>query len=91
MTDKKDEIETGEIKIEPTDDAETNKVLKTVGKGAKWGMIVGFVIAQIFINTHSPLGFYTGNMGLVFLTCIGLGTGIGALFAWLSTMMRDDE
>ena len=72
-------------------ETEREKTLAVVRKGAKWGMIVGFVIAQIFINTHSPLGFYTGNMGLVYLTCIGLGTGIGALFAWLSTITRDDE
>jgi hypothetical protein len=70
---------------------EQEKPTSVVGKGAKWGMIVGFVIAQIFISTHSPLGFYTGNMGLVYLTCIGLATGIGALFAWLSTMRGDDE
>jgi hypothetical protein len=54
-------------------------------------MIAGFVFAQIIISTNSPLGFYTGNMGLVYLTCIGGGTAIGALFAWLYTMMPDEE
>ena len=72
-------------------ETERDKTFAVVRKGAKWGMIVGFVIAQIFISTHSPLGFYTGNMGLVYLTCIGLGTGVGALFAWLATMTPDYE
>jgi hypothetical protein len=62
-----------------------------VAKGAKWGAIVGLVIAQIFIHQNSPLGFYTGNMWLVFATCIGLGTAIGAGFAWLNTQVIDDD
>jgi hypothetical protein len=70
---------------------------KAVRKGAKWGMIVGFVIAQIFISfgsINTPFGsIYTGNMLLVFAFWIGLGSALGAGIGWLSTQKigEDDD
>lgn len=52
-------------------------------KGAKWGAVVGFVIGSLYMGENSPLGFYTGSVGLVFVTCIGIGTAIGAGLVWL--------
>ena len=91
MDEKNDEQES---KLAKQGESERNggqDVLSRVRKGAKWGMIVGFVFAQTIISSNSPLGFYLGNMGLVYLTCIGGGTAIGALFSWLYTMMPDEE
>ena len=93
MNEKKDDNVDDEIKIEPTDNDETNNLLRTLGKGAKWGALIGFVIAAIYIkmNTLPALGFYLGNDLLVNFVCIGLGAGIGALCAWLSTIMPDER
>jgi hypothetical protein len=64
-----------------------------IAKGAKWGAVAGFVVAQLYIANNSPIGFYIGppDMLVVFAVCIGLGTAIGAGFAWLNTWARDDD
>lgn len=64
-----------------------------IAKGAKWSALAGFVLAQLYIGSNSPLGFYIGepNMLVVFAFFIGLGVAIGAGFAWLSTWARDDD
>jgi hypothetical protein len=69
---------------------------KAVKKGAKWGMIGGYVIAQLIISSKSietPFGsIYNGNMFAVFATWIGLGVAIGAGIGWLSTQkIGEDE
>ena len=59
----------------------------TTRKGFKWGWkagtVAGLVLAQHYIATHSPLGFYTGSIALVFELfvplCAALGAGIGGL------------
>lgn len=51
-------------------------------KGAKWGSVGGLVLAQLYLSQNSPLGFYTGNLALVFLFCIGLGVAFGAALGW---------
>lgn len=54
-------------------------------QGAKWGSIAGFTIANLFLASNSPLGFYTGSTMLVFGVCIGggllAGLTIGSLLA----------
>ncbi len=64
-----------------------------IAKAAKWGALVGFIVAQLVIRRNSPLGFYGGetNMLLVFAICIGLGTAIGAGFAWLSLQSSEED
>ena len=69
---------------------------KAVKKGAKWGMIGGYGIAQLIIWSKSiptPFGsIYGGNMFGVFALWIGLGVAIGAGIGWLSTKdIGDDE
>jgi len=58
---------------------------------ATWGAVAGLVVAQVFIRRNSPLGFYTGNMLLVFAVCIGLGTVAGAGIGWAMSQPSDDE
>ena len=62
-----------------------------IAKGAKWGALAGFVLAQLFIRHNSPLGFYGGNMLGVFAFFIGLGTAIGAGIGWLSKQPSGDD
>ena len=50
--------------------------------GAKRGAVAGLALAQIYLSRHSPLGFYTGSIPLVFLVTIGPGTAIGAAIGW---------
>jgi hypothetical protein len=75
------------------DDDETETLLKIVFKGAKWGFVAGFLVATVYIQIHTPssLGFYTGDVGLVFFACMGPGAAIGALFAWLGTLISGDR
>ena len=59
----------------------------TTFKEVKWGWrtggIVGIFLAQSYIASNSPLGFYTGSIALVFElfapACAVLGGGIGLL------------
>jgi hypothetical protein len=60
-------------------------------RGAKWGMIVGFVIASYHISSNSPLGFYTGSVALVFGFCIGGGILAGLCIGWLVSRMPTEE
>jgi hypothetical protein len=64
-----------------------------IAKGAKWGALAGFIVAQLYISSNSPIGFYIGSpdMLVVFAGCIGLGAAIGAGFGWLSMQSSDDE
>jgi hypothetical protein len=70
---------------------------KAVWKGAKWGMVAGFFVAQIFIwsgSIDTPFGsIYTGNLFLMFAFWIGLGAALGAGVAWLNTRKigEDDD
>lgn len=75
---------TGEPKIDPAPDRpEDSPTSNAVAKGAKWGAIVGLIIAQCYMDQHSPLGFYGGNVAAVFAVCIGFCTLIGAGIGWL--------
>jgi hypothetical protein len=58
---------------------------------ATWGAVAGFVVAKVFIRQNSPLGFYGGNMLLVFAVCIGLATAAGAGIGWAMSQASDDE
>lgn len=60
----------------------------TTRKQFKWGWragtVVGIGLGQNYIATHSPLGFYTGSIALVFELYVPLfavlGAGIGRAF-----------
>jgi hypothetical protein len=60
----------------------------TTRKEFKWGWkagtVAGLGLGQNYIATHSPLGFYTGSITLVFESfvplCAALGAGVGWLF-----------
>jgi len=77
----------GEPIIDPAPDrapdTRDSPASSAMAKGAKWGALVGFVIAQWYMGQHSPLGFYGGNVVGVFAVCIGICTLIGAGFGWL--------
>ena len=75
----------------PTEEPAKRGPSSPLAKGAKWGGVAGLVVAQLYLRINSPLGFYTGNMLLVFAVCIGLGTAIGVGIAWLSAQPSDDE
>jgi hypothetical protein len=91
----------GEPIIDPAPDTppewEDSPTGKAVLKGAKWGMVVGFGVAQLVIWSKSiptPVGsIYGGNMFGVFALWIGLGVAIGAGIGWLSTkdLGEDDD
>jgi hypothetical protein len=92
----RDEIEEEDAKVseanyrpDPVDDDETENLLKTIFKGAKWGFVAGMVVAMVYIQIRTPssLGFYPGDVGVVLFVCAGSGAAIGALFAWLGTMI----
>jgi len=63
---------------------------KEVTWGWRTGGIVGLFLAQSYIASNSPLGFYTGSIALVFEliapACAAVGGGIGLLLR----IMRDD-
>ena len=79
--------------VEEVEEDESEKTLKIVFKGAKWGFYAGFVAAMIYIQMRTPtsLGFYPGDIGLVFLAFLGPGTAIGALYAWLGTLISGQK
>ena len=79
-------------KLDPKpEETEREKGFDVVCNGAKWGLLAGFALAQIIISGNSPLGFYLGDLGLLFLETMGPGAAIGALFGWASLHMRNDE
>jgi hypothetical protein len=65
--------------------------MSPIKRCATWGAVAGFVVAQVFIRRNSPLGFYGGNMLLVFAVCIGLGAAAGAGIGWAMSQTSDDE
>ena|SRR5579872_597399 len=79
---------TGEPIIDPAPDRapdmEDSAPSSGLAKGAKWGAIVGFAIAQWYMGQNSPLGFYGGNVLAVFAVCLGICTSVGAAIGWLA-------
>ena len=77
----------------PVDGGEPEKFSKIVSKGAKWGFATGFLVAMVYIQRHKPssLGFYPGDIGLVFAACLPSGAAIGALIGWLSALFWCDK
>jgi len=62
-------------------------------KEVKWGWrtggIAGLFLAQHYIAEHSPLGFYTGSVALVFETFGPLFAAIGGVIGLLLKVMGD--
>jgi hypothetical protein len=96
----RDEIEEEFVKVSeanyrpaPVEDDATENLLKIVFKGAKWGFAAGFAVASVHIqmNTPASLGFYPGDVGVVFFACMGPGAAIGALLAWLGTLISGNR
>lgn len=55
---------------------------KAAWTGAKTGMVLGLAFGQSVIASNSPLGFYTGNVGLVLGGWILAGAAAGAVIGW---------
>jgi hypothetical protein len=62
---------------------------RAVNWGWKAGTVAGIFLGQYYIQTHSPLGFYTGSIVLVFVLIVPLCAGLGAGIGWLSTNKID--
>jgi len=56
---------------------------RAVKWGWKVGTVAGIFLGQYYIQTHSPLGFYTGSIVLVFELAVPLCAGLGAGIGWL--------
>ncbi len=52
-------------------------------RAATWGAVAGLVLALLLIRRHPHLHMHGGEVGLIFVVCIGLGAAVGAVFAWL--------
>lgn len=80
---------------EPEPDPPDTPTWRAIKKGAKWGSIAGFVVAQLAMSSSSiqtPFGpIYGGNVFLLFAICAGIGTAAGAGFGWASTLIDDSD
>jgi hypothetical protein len=91
----------GEPIIDPAPDRPPpepdSPTFKAVKKGAKWGSLAGLVIGQLYLSHNSintPVGtIYTGNVALVLIGWVALGTAIGTGIGWLSVQKigEDDD
>jgi ABC-type branched-subunit amino acid transport system permease subunit len=67
----------------PVDDRKVDAMIT----GAKYGAIVGLMIAQVYMSFHSAVGYHIGSdMVLVFLVSAGLCALIGAAVGWLNVI-----
>lgn len=86
-----DESITDNSKPDPPD----TPTWRAVKKGAKWGSVAGFIVANLIISSRSidtPFGpIYGENMFPVFAIWIGLGTALGAGIGWASVQGSDDS
>jgi hypothetical protein len=58
--------------------------------GWKAGTVVGLGLAQSYIATNSPLGFYTGSIALVFELFVPFFAALGGGIGWLVISQADD-
>ena len=59
-------------------------------KGAKYGMILGLMIASVYWSYQSALGYIIGaDMILVFLASAALCALLGAAVGWLNVIPRE--
>jgi hypothetical protein len=81
----------GEPIIDPAPDKpptwERTTAAKALFRGGNWGMAAGLAVATLYTSSHSPLGFYTGNLILVLACGCGLGYALGAFAGWLSAKL----
>jgi hypothetical protein len=56
---------------------------RAVKWGWKAGTVAGILLGNYYIRTHSPLGFYTGSVVLVFELYVPFFAGLGAGIGWL--------
>jgi hypothetical protein len=64
-----------------------DRKLEAMTNGAKYGMIVGLMLASVYMSYHSALGYDIGSdMILVFLVSAGLCALIGAAVGWLNVI-----
>jgi hypothetical protein len=79
----------------PEPDPPDTPTWRAVKKGAKWGSIVGFAIAQLIMSSRSiqtPFGpIYGENLFALFAFWIGLGCALGAGIGWAYTDSHDSE
>ena len=78
----------GEPIIDPAPDKpptwEDTVPAKALFRGGNWGMFIGLTIAIYYTSTHSPLGFYSGNLILMLAVGVGAGFVLGAFIGWMS-------
>ena len=60
-------------------------------RGAKWGSLAGFMIANMVLASNSPLGFYSGSVMLVFGVCVGGGLLAGLTIGSLMARQHKDD
>jgi hypothetical protein len=58
--------------------------------GWKAGTVAGIGLGQTWISTHSPLGFYTGSVALVFELYVPFFAVLGAGIGWFLLNKADD-
>ncbi len=83
-------LDVGIRKIEDPEEFRKEEKLP-VYKGAKWGFVAGFLAGSIYTASHSPLGFYPGNLALVLFGSMACGSAIGALVMWLLSRRPDGK
>lgn len=84
---EEDFAKVSELNYRPVEDDETEKILKVVSKGAIWGALAGFLIAQLPRNYNFLFGYYLSDSGLVLLGYCGVGLVIGVFAGWLYTLV----
>jgi hypothetical protein len=74
---------TANAAAKPVDDRQ----LSAMTKGAKYGMILGLMIASVYWSYQSALGYIIGaDMILVFLASAALCALLGAAVGWLNVI-----
>jgi len=49
--------------------------------GATWGAVAGLVLALLLVRRHPHLHLHGGEVGLIFVVCVGVCAVLGAGFA----------
>jgi len=67
------------------------KLDSSMRTGAAWGAAAGLVLALLVARRHPHLHLHGGEVGLIFVLCIGICAAIGAGFARLRRSRASDK